>query len=169
MTKSVDMSLLVKWLEKSKTGAPSTEQCILESLFSDPNLECTPEKSKTIQAANTEVLEVVESPGKRKRWDYSHYDLCIGYMNINCAFYDLSFSSVFISKFCVILSKHFRGNLNSPFFLSRENRENKSLAKKIILQYFSRFLHYRLFCATQFFLRATKKMHSNFLQLNIAR
>ena len=35
--------------------------------------------------------------------------LCIGYMNINCAFYRLSFSSVFISKFCVILSKKFRG------------------------------------------------------------
>ena len=64
---------------------------------------------------------------------YIYYDmsnicaLCIGYMNKECAFYDLSFSSVFISKFCVILSKHFCGNLNSRFFLSREN---KSLAKK---------------------------------------
>ena len=56
--------------------------------------------------------------------------LCIGYLNINCAFYYLSFSSVFISKFCVILSKHFRGNLNSRFFLSLESRENESLAKK---------------------------------------
>ena len=45
--------------------------------------------------------------------------LCIGYMNINCAFYHLSFSSVFISKFCVILSKKFRGKRNLRFFLSR--------------------------------------------------
>lgn len=68
------MSLLLKWLDKSKTSAPSTEQCILESLLPDPNLECTPEKSKTIQAANTEVLEVIKSSGKRKRGEYSHYD-----------------------------------------------------------------------------------------------
>ena len=56
MTKSVDMSLLVKWLEKSKMSAPRTEQCILESLLPDPNLECTPEKSKTVQAAGYAVL-----------------------------------------------------------------------------------------------------------------
>ena len=53
--------------------------------------------------------------------------LCIGYKNIKCAFNGLSFSSVFISKFCVILSKHFRGSLKSRYFLSRKN---KSLAKR---------------------------------------
>ena len=62
--------------------------------------------------------------------------MCIGYMNINYAFYDLSFSLVFISKFCVILSKHFRSNLNLRFFISRENHEKKkTLIKKIVLQY----------------------------------
>ena len=63
------MSLLVKLLEESKTSAPSTEQFIIELLLPISNLEYTPEKSKTIQAANTEVLDVVKSSGKRKRWD----------------------------------------------------------------------------------------------------
>ena len=43
----------------------------------------------------------------------------------------LSFSSAFFSSiFCVNVSKHFRGNLISQFFLSHEYRENKLLAKK---------------------------------------
>ena len=58
-------------------------------------------------------------------------NICIEYMNINCAFYDLSFSSLLISKFCVILSKLFCSNLNSRFFVFRENRKNKSFAKKL--------------------------------------
>ena len=129
------MSLLVKWLEKSKMSALSTEQFILESLLPDPFLECTPEKSKTIQAANNEVLEVVKSSAKRKCGDYSQYDSgqrakigrwACGNGNASA----VKLFSVFISKFCVILSKHFCGNLNLRFFLSRENHENKSLAKK---------------------------------------
>ena len=52
------MSLLVKWVGKTKKNVPSTEQCILDSLLPDPNLEYMPEKLKTIQVANTEALEV---------------------------------------------------------------------------------------------------------------
>ena len=67
------MSLLVKWLEKSKMSAPSTEQCSLESLLPDPNLECMLEKLKTIPGSKHLSLEVVKSSGKRKRGNYGSW------------------------------------------------------------------------------------------------
>ena len=50
--------------------------------------------------------------------------LCTGYMNKNCAFYDLSFSSLFISKFCVILSKHFHSTEKKLFYSSAPRHTN---------------------------------------------
>ena len=115
------MSLLVKLLEKSKTSAPSTEQFILELLLPISNLEYTPEKSKTIQAANTEVLDVVKSSGKRKRWDIAIIKI-------------IPFNSDFqiLCRFKQTFSRKLKFAIF--FYLAKIAKINRS-RKKIVLQY----------------------------------